>query len=82
MFFIWTMACGLAPSWDAFLIFRLLVGVFASGPVAIVTGIVADIYNGHRARGRAMAAFMAVSILLDQSVLLILFDKFSQLTRQ
>lgn len=60
MFCIWTMACGLAPTWAAFLVFRLFVGIFASGPIAIVTGILADIYNGHRARGRAMAAFMAV----------------------
>lgn len=60
MFCMWTMACGLAPNWAAFLVFRLFVGIFASGPLAIVTGILADIYNSHRARGRAMAAFMAV----------------------
>lgn len=64
MFCIWTMACALAPNWPAFLIFRLLVGIFASAPIAIVAGIMADIYGEHRTRGRAMAAFMAASSFL------------------
>lgn len=62
MFCIWTMACALAPNWPAFLIFRFFVGVFASAPIAIVAGIMADIYGEHRTRGRAMAAFMASTV--------------------
>ena len=61
MFFMWTLACALAPNWPAFLVFRLLVGVFASAPIALVTGIMADIYKEHRTRGRAMASYFAVS---------------------
>lgn len=61
MFCIWTLACALAPNWPAFLVFRLLVGVFASAPIALVAGIVADIYGEYRTRGRAMASFFAVS---------------------
>lgn len=60
VFMVWTMACGLAPNWPAFLVFRLFTGIFASAPLAIVTGILADIYGSHRSRGRAMAIFMVV----------------------
>lgn len=61
MFTIWTMACALAPNWPSLLVFRLFVGVFASSPIAIVTGILADIYGDTETRGRAMTAFMVVS---------------------
>ncbi|KAI8314216.1 Citrinin biosynthesis cluster MFS transporter mrr1 [Colletotrichum sp. SAR11_240] len=61
MFTIWTMACALAPNWPSLLVFRLFVGVFASSPIAIVTGILADIYGNHETRGRAMTAFMVMT---------------------
>ncbi|KAK1625667.1 major facilitator superfamily transporter [Colletotrichum phormii] len=61
MFTIWTMACALAPNWPAFLFFRLFTGVFASSPIAIVAGILADIYGDTETRGRAMAAFMVTT---------------------
>ncbi|OBR06774.1 Major facilitator superfamily transporter [Colletotrichum higginsianum IMI 349063] len=61
MFTIWTMACALAPNWPAFLIFRFLTGVFASSPIAIVAGILADIYGNTESRGRAMTAFMVTT---------------------
>lgn len=61
MFCIWTLACALAPNWPAFLVFRLLVGVFASAPIALVAGIMADVYGEYRTRGRAMASYFAVS---------------------
>lgn len=54
------MACALAPSWPAFIVFRFFTGVFASAPIAIVAGIFADIYDDPVSRGRAMAVFMAV----------------------
>ncbi|CAJ2511294.1 Uu.00g069190.m01.CDS01 [Anthostomella pinea] len=62
MFMIWTMACALAPNWPAFLIFRFLCGIFASAPIAVVTGFLADIYDDPVPRGRAMAWFMATTI--------------------
>jgi len=68
LFTIFTMACSVAPSWPALLIFRLFVGIFASSAVSIVTGIFADIYADHRTRGRAMALFIAVWSL-DTSLL-------------
>lgn len=61
MFMIWTMACALAPNWPAMLVFRFFVGTFASAPIAVVTGQLADIFNSPVTRGRAMAWFMVVS---------------------
>jgi len=55
------MACALAPSWTGLLFFRLLCGISASAPIAIVGGVYADIYDDPVSRGLAMAIFMAVS---------------------
>ena len=62
-FTLFTMACALAPNWPALLIFRFFCGVFASSPIAIVAGILADIYDEPRTRGKAFAIFMVVSLL-------------------
>jgi len=64
MFALFTLACALAPTWISFLIFRLFAGVFASAPIAMVPGIIADIFGDPRARGRAMGLFMAVRCCL------------------
>ncbi|KAL2825073.1 major facilitator superfamily domain-containing protein [Aspergillus cavernicola] len=61
LFGIFTMACAVAPTWPAFLVFRTLTGIFASGPIAVVTGILADKYQGHRTRGQAVAVYMVVT---------------------
>ncbi|EGO56964.1 hypothetical protein NEUTE1DRAFT_123368 [Neurospora tetrasperma FGSC 2508] len=60
MFTLFTLACALAPHWISFIIFRLFSGIFASAPIALVPGIIADIYNEPRQRGRSMGIFMAV----------------------
>jgi MFS family permease len=60
-FTIFTMACAVAPNWPALLVFRFFTGVFASSPIAIVAGILADIYDEPTTRGRAFALFMVVS---------------------
>jgi MFS family permease len=60
-FVLWTMACALSPNFDALIVFRFFVGVFSSAPVAVVPGIVADMHDDPRDRGRAMAWFMVVS---------------------
>lgn len=59
-FTIFTMACALAPSFPALLIFRLIVGINASSPISVTGGVYADIYNDPVTRGRAMAMFMGV----------------------
>lgn len=61
-FAIWTMACALAPNFAALIVFRLFAGIFGSAPIAIVPGIVADLYGNYKSRGRAMAVFMAVCL--------------------
>ncbi|KAH6997195.1 major facilitator superfamily domain-containing protein [Ilyonectria destructans] len=60
-FTIFTMACALASTWPSLLIFRLLTGVFASSPIAIVAGILADVYGEPTSRGRAYAIFMVAT---------------------
>lgn len=69
-FAIFTMACALAPNWPALLVFRMFCGVFASSPIAIVAGILADIYNDPRTRGRAFAIFMVVSLPVARLLIL------------
>lgn len=59
-FTIFTMACALAPTWASFLGFRLCTGVFASAPVAVSAGILADCYGDARTRGKAFSAFLVV----------------------
>ncbi|KAI1498080.1 major facilitator superfamily transporter [Biscogniauxia marginata] len=62
VFMVWTMACALAPNWPAFLVFRFFSGAFASAPIAIVSGILADIYDDPVNRGRAMSWFMVMTL--------------------
>ncbi|KAK3941712.1 major facilitator superfamily transporter [Diplogelasinospora grovesii] len=62
VFTIFTMACALSPNWSAFLVFRLFCGIFASAPIAIVSGIFADIYDDPRTRGRSMGLFMVTTV--------------------
>lgn len=63
LFTIFTMACALAPSFESFLIFRLITGMNASSPIALTGAIYADLYDDPVARGRAVAMFMAVCTL-------------------
>ena len=63
-FSLFTLACALAPTWPSFLIFRLFTGIFASAPIALVPGIIADIFGDPRTRGRSMGIFMAVGLVL------------------
>ncbi|MDI1487744.1 MAG: hypothetical protein OHK93_007016 [Ramalina farinacea] len=58
VFTIFTMACALAPNWPTFLVFRLICGINASSPIAVVGGLYADIFGNPVTRGRAMACFM------------------------
>lgn len=53
LYIIFTMACALAPNWAAFLIFRFLSGTFASPPMSVTGGSIADVFNEKVARGRA-----------------------------
>lgn len=61
LFTLITMACALAPSWPALVVFRFFGGVFSSSPLSVVPGCYADIFDDPVTRGRAMALFMGVS---------------------
>ena len=59
-FTIFMMACALAKSYPSLLVFRLIDGMAASAPIAVVGGVYADLYSDPTARGRLMAYYMAV----------------------
>ncbi|OJJ05611.1 hypothetical protein ASPVEDRAFT_153797 [Aspergillus versicolor CBS 583.65] len=61
LFTIFTMACGLSRNWATLLVLRLISGIFASGPIAVVTGVLADIFQDPRTRGRAVALYMVAT---------------------
>ncbi|KAF2665777.1 MFS general substrate transporter [Microthyrium microscopicum] len=61
MFLLFMMASALAPNFAALVIFRLLCGIGAACAITVSGGICADLFQGHQARGRAMAFFMGVT---------------------
>ena len=60
-FTIFTMACAVVPTWPGLLILRFLVGAFASGPITVVGGMFADIYDNPISRGRSVAVLIGVT---------------------
>ncbi|OAQ73260.1 major facilitator superfamily transporter [Pochonia chlamydosporia 170] len=62
VFALFTMACALSPTWSSLLGFRLCCGIFASAPIAVVAGILADIYGDARVRGKAYSAFLVTTV--------------------
>lgn len=60
IFMVFTMGCALCRNWESLLVFRLILGVAAAAPIAIVGGLFADIHSDPRERGQVMAYFMAV----------------------
>ncbi|QPH11195.1 hypothetical protein C2857_002852 [Epichloe festucae Fl1] len=61
LFSLFTLACALAPGWESFLVFRMFCGACAGAPIAIVAGILADVFGEHRTRGRAYAVFLCAT---------------------
>jgi MFS family permease len=55
------MACALSPNFPALLVFRLLCGLNAASPNAVLGGLYADILDNPQTRGIAMALFMVVT---------------------
>lgn len=62
LFNVFAMACALAPTFNALLVFRLFNGMAASAPIAIITGTFSDVFDNPTVRGRTMAWFMSVCI--------------------
>ncbi|PGH37043.1 hypothetical protein GX50_00026 [[Emmonsia] crescens] len=61
IFMVFTMGCALSQNWGSLLVFRFILGVVASAPIAIVGGLFADIHSDPRERGHVMSYFMAVT---------------------
>ncbi|KAH8645400.1 major facilitator superfamily domain-containing protein [Xylariales sp. PMI_506] len=63
LYMLATLACALAPNWVSFLVFRLFTGIFAAPPNSIMGGVIADVFDDSKTRGRAMLVWSAASIL-------------------
>ncbi|KAF2265147.1 MFS general substrate transporter [Lojkania enalia] len=61
LFTIFSIASSTSPNFAALIVFRWIVGIGGSCPIAVVGGICADCYHNARSRGRAMAYFMAAT---------------------
>ncbi|KAH6971332.1 major facilitator superfamily domain-containing protein [Ilyonectria destructans] len=59
-----TMCCALSPTFAVLLLFRLLCGIAAGAPNAVVGPLYADIYDDPGPRGRAMAYFMCSTSMM------------------
>lgn len=53
LYILFTMATALAPNWAAFLVFRFLAGTFASPPMSVTGGSIADAFSEKVERGQA-----------------------------
>lgn len=62
MFFIFSLACALAPNLPALIVFRFLAGCAGSAALAIGGGTIADVIHIHH-RGKAMVLFNLGPIL-------------------
>ncbi|KAE8356383.1 MFS general substrate transporter [Aspergillus coremiiformis] len=58
MYNLFTMACALAATFPALLVFRFLSGLGGSAPNAVLGGLFSDIYNDPHERGLVMSVFM------------------------
>ena len=56
-----TIACALANSLSALIVFRLCAGIAASGPLALGPGTIADMTRREK-RGKAMACWLVASV--------------------
>lgn len=60
-FFVFTLACALAPGWSSLIFFRFVCGCMGASPQTVIGGAYADIFET-RPRGRAMTFYMGVRI--------------------
>lgn len=62
-YLVFMLACSGAPNYPALLVFRLLCGINAAAPTAVITGLYADIFDDPSHRGTAMALYMTVTTM-------------------
>lgn len=63
LYILFTMACALAPNWAAFLVFRVLSGIFASPPMSVTGGSIADVNEDKVARGKANVLWSTATLV-------------------
>ncbi|KAK2687460.1 hypothetical protein QWA68_013398 [Fusarium oxysporum] len=63
-YMIFTLCCAVSPNFTALLIFRLLCGVAAAAPNAVVGPVFADIFDHPGPRGRATAYYMCATAMV------------------
>ncbi|KAI9147267.1 branched-chain amino acid aminotransferase, cytosolic [Paramyrothecium foliicola] len=61
---VFTLCCAVSPNFGALLIFRLLCGIFASAPNAVVGPLFADIFDNPGPRGKATAYYMCATSMV------------------
>ena len=60
-YLVFMLACSGAPNYTALLIFRLLCGLNAAAPMAVIGGLYADVLDDPSERGTAMSLYLAIS---------------------
>ncbi|KAF5013568.1 hypothetical protein FDECE_428 [Fusarium decemcellulare] len=60
-YMLFTLCCAVSPNYAALLVFRLLCGIAAAAPNAVVGPVFADIYDHPGPRGRATAYYMCAT---------------------
>ncbi|KAI8654744.1 MFS domain-containing protein [Fusarium keratoplasticum] len=60
-YMVFTLCCAVSPTYGTLLLFRLLCGIAAAAPNAVVGPLFADIYDRPEPRGRSMAYFMCAT---------------------
>ncbi|TXC00622.1 hypothetical protein FocTR4_00009396 [Fusarium oxysporum f. sp. cubense] len=63
-YMVFTLCCAVSPNFTALLIFRLLCGVAAAAPNAVVGPVFADIFDHPGPRGRATAYYMCATAMV------------------
>lgn len=62
-YIVFMLACSVAPTYAALLVFRLLCGVNAAAPTSVIGGLYADIIDDPSVRGNAIAFYMTVTTI-------------------
>ncbi|KAJ4310783.1 hypothetical protein N0V84_010791 [Fusarium piperis] len=62
-YLVFMLACSGAPNYTALLIFRLLCGLNAAAPLAVIGGLYADVLDDPSERGTAMSLYLAISAI-------------------
>ncbi|KAM3437415.1 hypothetical protein MY4824_003774 [Beauveria thailandica] len=55
------LLCSAAPTYPALLVFRLLGGINAAAPTAVISGLYSDILDDPSQRGTALAVYMSIT---------------------